>query len=335
MFDLTSSSDSIVFDNNFQLPATPIIHPSAFIFDTAKIEGNVIIGPNCWIGPHAIIRGLEGQVRLNAGCSVQDHCRVESKRGIPVLCSDRVRIGHGAHLFGCTLEAGVIVGLLAVCHAGSRIGANSMLGAMTVVSRNQHLEADTLYVGSPAKAIRAHDGHGLAIQERITDEYIGFARDYPSTLSALPGAHRVFQLDTRIPEVHPTAHVHASAVIVGNVVVGEHAVLGAGVVLRGDNGPVQVDAHARLETNAVVHASRNVPTRIGSNSHVSANAVLHGCLLGSHVHIGERAVILDKTIVEDHVRIEKNTFVKGGLVLAARTAWSGNPSRPLASDIDA
>lgn len=326
MFDITTSSE-IHIDEALRTQVHPRIHPSTFVCTTARIEGNVTIGPDCWIGPHAVVRGLEGPVRIEAGCSIQDHCRVESRNHQPMVCEPRVRVGHGAHLFGSYLEKGSVIGLLAICHPRSRVGAYSMLGAMTVVHADQQLSSNMLYVGNPAKGIRSHEGKGLAIQERITDEYIGFAREYPHTLVLNHHAQLVYQLDGKTPTVHPSVKLDASAVVIGDVHIDAHATLGPGVVIRGDNGPIRIESHAVLNTNAVVHASRNIPTFIGEHAYIGAHAVLHGSALQDHVVIGNGAVVLDKTVVQSHTRIAAHAFVKGGLVLPANTMWSGNPLR--------
>ena len=54
----------------------PVVHPTAFVHPQANVTGDVIIGPNCYIGPGAVLRGDWGRIVLEEGVNVQENCVV-------------------------------------------------------------------------------------------------------------------------------------------------------------------------------------------------------------------------------------------------------------------
>src|SRR5262245_43890798 len=53
---------------------TPVVHPTAFVHPTAVLIGDVIIGPGCYVGPLASLRGDFGRIILEEGANIQDTC---------------------------------------------------------------------------------------------------------------------------------------------------------------------------------------------------------------------------------------------------------------------
>ncbi|HEY1177769.1 MAG TPA: gamma carbonic anhydrase family protein, partial [Phytomonospora sp.] len=79
----------------------PVIDPTAFVHPDAVLVGDVIIGPHCYIGPLASLRGDFGRITVGAGANVQDGCVVHCFPGTDTVIEDDGHIGHGAILHGC------------------------------------------------------------------------------------------------------------------------------------------------------------------------------------------------------------------------------------------
>src|SRR5215470_12716775 len=97
----------------------PVVDPTAFVHPTAVLIGDVIVGPNCYVGPHASLRGDFGRVELRAGSNIQDSCVMHSFPGQDAVVMEEGHIGHGAILHGCTVGRNAMVGMNAVVMDGA------------------------------------------------------------------------------------------------------------------------------------------------------------------------------------------------------------------------
>jgi UDP-3-O-[3-hydroxymyristoyl] glucosamine N-acyltransferase len=92
----------------------PVVHETAFIHPKATVTGNVVIGPDVYIGPGAAIRGDWGRIVIEAGCNVQENCTIHMFPGLTVLLKEAAHIGHGAVVHGATIGRNCLVGMNAV-----------------------------------------------------------------------------------------------------------------------------------------------------------------------------------------------------------------------------
>lgn len=133
----------------------PVVHPTAFVHETAVIIGDVIIGPSCYIGPCAVIRGDWGRITLEAGCNVQENCVVHMFPGKHIVLEQGAHVGHGAIIHGAHLGKNCLVGMNAVVMDGAKVGANCIVGALSLVKAEEIIPDQHLFAGNPGKVIRA------------------------------------------------------------------------------------------------------------------------------------------------------------------------------------
>ena len=107
----------------------------------------------------------------------------------------------------------------------------------------------------------------------------------------------VYRLGERRPEIHPSAYVHESAVLIGAVVLGPRASVWPGAVLRADNEPIEVGEEANVQDGCVLHTDPGLPIRIGARVSVGHQSMLHGCAIGEGSLIGIQAVILNECVI--------------------------------------
>ena len=88
---------------------TPVVHPEAYVHETAVLIGDVIIGAGCYVGPNASLRGDFGRIVVGEGANVQDVCVMHTFPGKDCVVNRNGHIGHGAVLHGC------IIGENSVC----------------------------------------------------------------------------------------------------------------------------------------------------------------------------------------------------------------------------
>ena len=87
------------------------IDKSVFIASGAKVIGNVTIGKDSSIWFNAVIRGDSSTINIGEKSNVQDNAVIHTSIDSKVVVGDKVTIGHGAIVHGCTIGNNVLVGM--------------------------------------------------------------------------------------------------------------------------------------------------------------------------------------------------------------------------------
>ncbi len=129
----------------------PRVDPEAYIHPDAVVIGDVTIGPESSVWPHAVLRGDYGTITIGAATSVQDGTVVHAGPGFPTVIGDGCVIGHIVHLEGCLLEDESLVGSGSVVLHHAVISHGATVGANAVVPNNMVVPEGALALGVPAK----------------------------------------------------------------------------------------------------------------------------------------------------------------------------------------
>lgn len=138
---------------------------------------------------------------------------------------------------------------------------------------------------------------------------------------------KVYSIDGVIPVVDPTAFVHPSAVLIGDVIVGPGCYIGPNAVLRGDFGRLVMEANANLQDTCVVHGAPGTDTVIGEEGHIGHGAVIHGARIGRDALIGMNAVVMDGADIGESAIVAAMSFVKAGMQVPSRSLVLGSPAK--------
>ena len=132
----------------------PVLHPSAWVADSAQVIGNVTLaeGSSVWFG--VVIRGDSEAITIGAGSNVQDGSVLHADPGVPLTIGSNVTIGHQVMLHGCTIGDGSLIGIQAVILNNAKIGKNCLVGAGSLVTEGKEFPDGCMILGSPAKAVR-------------------------------------------------------------------------------------------------------------------------------------------------------------------------------------
>src|SRR5512141_957923 len=133
---------------------TPVVDPTAFVHPTAALIGDVIIGPGCYVGPAASLRGDFGRLELRAGSNVQDACVLHGFPGTDTVIEENGHVGHGAVLHGCVVRRNALVGMNAVVNDNAVVGESAIVAAMAFVKAGMVIPPRTLVAGVPARVVR-------------------------------------------------------------------------------------------------------------------------------------------------------------------------------------
>ncbi|MGH7708899.1 MAG: gamma carbonic anhydrase family protein [Vulcanimicrobiaceae bacterium] len=113
------------------------------------------------------------------------------------------------------------------------------------------------------------------------------------------------------PKVAPSAFVAPTAVLIGDVEIGEESSIWFGAVLRGDNGPIRVGARSSVQDNAVIHVSEECRTVIGNDVTIGHCVCMEDCIIDDGALIGSNAVVLNGA------RVGKRSLIGAGSVVGA------------------
>lgn len=156
----------------------PVIHPDAFVADTARIHGRVTISHNAVIMFGVVIRAELDAVTIGVDSNIQDNTVVHCDEGIPTTIGSRVTVGHAAVIHGATIGDRCLVGIGAKALNGSVLGEGSWLAAGSVLTEGREIPAWTLAMGTPAKPVRALTEAEIDRQSNGVDEYQRLRRLY-------------------------------------------------------------------------------------------------------------------------------------------------------------
>lgn len=162
---------------------SPSIDPSAFVHPQAVIIGAVTIGAQSSVWPGAVLRGDSNTITVGERTSIQDGAIIHTTRSEPTIIGDGVVVGHLAHMEGCVVEDGALVGSGSVVLPRAVIGAGALVAAGAVVPNDVVVPALALARGVPAKIVE-----GAAPQDVIAesvDTYVHNAKWYQAELRRL------------------------------------------------------------------------------------------------------------------------------------------------------
>lgn len=156
---------------------TPQFGKNIFLAENAVVVGDVMMGDDCTVWYHAIVRGDVHFIRIGNKVNIQDgaviHCTYEKAS---TTIGDNVSIGHRAIVHGCTLEDNVLIGMGAIVMDNAVIEKNSLIAAGSVVLENTRVESGSIYAGVPAKKVKTlTPEHFAHLNKRIADNYVMYA----------------------------------------------------------------------------------------------------------------------------------------------------------------
>jgi phenylacetic acid degradation protein len=140
---------------------------------------------------------------------------------------------------------------------------------------------------------------------------------------------KVYAIDGIVPVVDPSAFVHPSAVLIGDVIVGPRAYVGPAACLRGDFGRIVVEEGANIQDTCMLHGFPGKDTVVGAEVTVGHGAVLHGCVVRRGALIGMNCVVNDNAEIGEDAVVAALAFVRAEAKIPARSLAAGIPAKVL------
>jgi carbonic anhydrase/acetyltransferase-like protein (isoleucine patch superfamily) len=140
--------------------------------------------------------------------------------------------------------------------------------------------------------------------------------------------------DGHRPRAGARVLIDPSAVVIGDVELGDDVSVWPQVSIRGDMHRIRVGARSSVQDGCVLHITHagpfnpdGWPLQIGSDVTIGHNATLHGCTVGDRVLVGMGATVMDGAVVEDDVVIAACALVTPGKRLRSGYLYAGSPAR--------
>ena len=136
-----------------------------------------------------------------------------------------------------------------------------------------------------------------------------------------------YAIDGLVPVVDPSAYVHSSAVLIGDVIVGPGCYVGPGASLRADFGRIVLGEGANVQDNCVVHGFPFAETVVEQDCHIGHGAVLHACVVRRGALVGINAVVMDEAEIGEQAIVAACAFVPVGTKVPPGWLVAGVPAR--------
>lgn len=161
----------------------PDIAADAYIAPEAVIIGSVTIGSQASVWPSAVLRGDDGEVTVGPRTSIQDGAVLHTTVFTPTVVGADCVVGHLAHLEGCTVHDGALIGSGSIVLHNAVVESGALVGAAALVPNNMVVPARALAIGVPAK-IRP-DGASPDLIRLSAESYVERAARFAGSLRRL------------------------------------------------------------------------------------------------------------------------------------------------------
>ena len=165
------------------------VHPQlaagAWVHPRATVIGEVSLGRDASVWPGAVIRGDVNSIAIGEASNIQDnsvlhvsHKTPANPSCVPLVIGARVTVGHSVILHACTIEDECLIGMGSIILDRAVIQKHVLLGAGSLVPEGRVLESGHLYLGRPAKLVRALTEEEIANFSYSAEHYVALARSY-------------------------------------------------------------------------------------------------------------------------------------------------------------
>jgi len=136
------------------------------------------------------------------------------------------------------------------------------------------------------------------------------------------------------PVVGRGVYVDQTAVVIGQVTLGDDVSLWPGTVVRGDVNEIHIGQRSNIQDGSVLHVTHDgpyspggLPLLIGNDVTVGHQVTLHACEIGERCLIGMTSCVMDGAVLEDDVMLAAGSLVAPGYRLSAGSLYRGRPAK--------
>lgn len=129
------------------------------------------------------------------------------------------------------------------------------------------------------------------------------------------------------PQIGANVFIAPTAVVIGDVEIGDGASIWFGVVLRGDEGRIVIGRGTNVQDNSVIHTTHDHPTILKENVTIGHGALLEGCTVEAGAVVGMGAIVLHQAVIGERAMVAAGGVVTPGTIIPPRTLAAGSPAQ--------
>ena len=132
------------------------------------------------------------------------------------------------------------------------------------------------------------------------------------------------------PKIGANCFLAETAVVIGDVTIGDNCSIWYGTVLRGDVNTITIGNKVNIQDGAVIHTLyQRSKTIIGNNVSIGHNATIHGATIKDNCLIGMGATILDNAVIESGAIVAANALIPSGMNVESGYIYAGVPAKKI------
>jgi len=136
----------------------------------------------------------------------------------------------------------------------------------------------------------------------------------------------IIEYEGKRPRIGQDVFIAPTAVVIGDVEIGDGASVWYGVVLRGDEGRIVIGRGSNVQDNAVIHTTTEIPTILKEDVTIGHGALLEGCTVEDGAVVGMGAVVLHAAVIGEQAMVAAGSVVTQGAIIPPRTLAAGSPA---------
>lgn len=136
-----------------------------------------------------------------------------------------------------------------------------------------------------------------------------------------------YSFDGKRPIIGKDSYVSETALIIGDVVIGDNCYIGHGAILRGDYGRIEIGSKTAVEEGVIMHAPPNEVCKIGEKVTFGHGAIIHSQVIGDMAVIGMGAIASIRSKIGSWAIVAEGAVVKMNQEIPDKVVVAGNPAK--------
>lgn len=154
----------------------PRIGRDVYLAPTCYVGGDVVLGDECTLMHHVVVRGDIAAIRIGARVNLQDGTIVHTPHGVPLDIGDDVGVGHRAIVHGRRVASHTLIGMGAILLDDCEIGSRCLIAAGTIVPPRAQIPDGSVVMGVPGRVVREVTERDLKIIAHVVQSYLRLGR---------------------------------------------------------------------------------------------------------------------------------------------------------------
>ena len=276
--------------------------------DSAKVYGTIHHGENVVIAQGTILRSEDESIQIGGRSMLLENSVMIGTQKHPLKVGRKTVFGHRC------------------------VGNMCIFGEGTIVAAGAKIPDGSVVVGRPGRVIRSLKQEDREMIARMRGGNISLPEDRV-TVSKGPTKGedemgKLYPHVNKMPRDDETATVYDTAEITGDVVIGKHSLIGAGVRIIGDShGPVIIGDHVHILENSVLHLLPDNQLIIGDHVTIGPACMIHGTTIGAGSVIESGAIVCDNSVLGENTLVCSGSLIKQRSVFLNDQILEGFPAK--------